>query len=170
MARVLVPRGVAGFLSAAVFRSPAADPGLPPHGGPGAATDHGHHRISIVAADLMLAIWTGRDLSVRAPDWLYGGTPLPFVKIYPTIRIMGARRLRGGRRGPLAVPDAHPHRHDDPCRRDDRGMLSASGVNVQRVFATTLRSRRFGRFRRRVGGSALSISPGEGTRVISWHR
>src|SRR6266478_5532733 len=44
--------------------------------------------ISIVMADLMLAIWTGETYQFEPPDWLYGGTPLPFVKVYPTIRIM----------------------------------------------------------------------------------
>src|SRR5262249_57136191 len=44
--------------------------------------------ISIVMADLMLAIWTGETYQFEPPDWLYGATPLPFVKAYPTIRIM----------------------------------------------------------------------------------
>ena len=44
--------------------------------------------ISIVMADLMLASWTGETYQFEPPDWLYGATPLPLIKIYPTIRIM----------------------------------------------------------------------------------
>src|SRR5713101_7762954 len=93
--------------------------------------------ISIVMADLMLAIWSGATYQFEPPDWLYGGTPLPFIKVYPTIRIMVLvvsvvvgvalwlflTRTRIGMMIRAGV--------------DDRGMLSASGVNVQRIFATT---------------------------------
>jgi len=123
--------------------------------------------ISIVAADLMLAIWTGETYQFEPPDWLYGGTPLPFVKIYPTIRIMVLvvsvvvgvalwlflTRTRIGMMIRAGV--------------DDRGMLSASGVNVQRVFATTFAvGAGLAGFAGVVGGSALSISPGEDTRYL----
>ncbi len=123
--------------------------------------------ISIVMADLMLAIWTGETYQFEPPDWLYGGTPLPFVKIYPTIRIMVLivslvvgvalwlflTRTRIGMMIRAGV--------------DDRGMLSASGVNVQRVFATTFAvGAGLAGFAGVVGGSALSISPGEDTRYL----
>src|SRR5215468_7540856 len=123
--------------------------------------------ISIVAADLMLAIWTGETYQFEPPDWLYGGTPLPFVKIYPTIRIMVLvvsvvvgvalwlflTRTRMGMMIRAGV--------------DDRGMLSASGVNVQRVFATTFAvGAGLAGFAGVVGGSALSIAPGEDTRYL----
>ena len=43
---------------------------------------------------------------------------------------------------------------------DDRGMLSASGVNVQRVFATTFAvGSGLAGLAGVVGGSALSIAP-----------
>ena len=35
-----------------------------------------------------LARWTGETYQFEPPDWLYGATPLPFVKAYPTVRIM----------------------------------------------------------------------------------
>jgi branched-chain amino acid transport system permease protein len=123
--------------------------------------------ISIVAADLMLAIWTGETYQFEPPDWLYGGTPLPFVKIYPTIRIMVLivsvavgvalwlflTRTRIGMMIRAGV--------------DDRGMLSASGVNVQRIFATTFAvGGGLAGFAGVVGGSALSIAPGEDTRYL----
>jgi branched-chain amino acid transport system permease protein len=123
--------------------------------------------ISIVAADLMLAIWTGQTYQFEPPDWLYGATPLPLVKAYPTIRIMVLvvsvvvgvalwlflTRTRIGMMIRAGV--------------DDRGMLSASGVNVQRVFATTFAvGAGLAGFAGVVGGSALSIAPGEDTRYL----
>jgi branched-chain amino acid transport system permease protein len=123
--------------------------------------------ISIVMADLMLAIWTGETYQFEPPDWLYGATPLPFVKAYPTIRIMVLvvsvvvgvllwlflTRTRIGMMIRAGV--------------DDRGMLSASGVNVQRVFATTFAvGGGLAGFAGVVGGSALSIAPGEDTRYL----
>ena len=123
--------------------------------------------ISIVMADLMLAIWTGETYQFEPPDWLYGATPLPFVKVYPTIRIMVLvvsvvvgvalwlflTRTRIGMMIRAGV--------------DDRGMLSASGVNVQRVFATTFAvGGGLAGFAGVVGGSALSIAPGEDTRYL----
>jgi branched-chain amino acid transport system permease protein len=123
--------------------------------------------ISIVMADLMLAIWTGETYQFEPPDWLYGATPLPFVKAYPTIRIMVLvvsvvvgvllwlflTRTRIGMMIRAGV--------------DDRGMLSASGVNVQRIFATTFAvGGGLAGFAGVVGGSALSIAPGEDTRYL----
>ena len=123
--------------------------------------------ISIIMADLMLAIWTGQTYQFEPPDWLYGATPLPFVKAYPTIRLMVLAvsvvigvalwlfltRTRLGMMIRAGV--------------DDRGMLSASGVNVQRVFATTFAvGAGLAGFAGVVGGSALSIAPGEDTRYL----
>jgi branched-chain amino acid transport system permease protein len=123
--------------------------------------------ISIVMADLMLAIWTGATYQFEPPDWLYGGTPLPFIKVYPTVRIMVLvvsvvvgvalwlflTRTRIGMMIRAGV--------------DDRGMLSASGVNVQRIFATTFAvGGGLAGCAGVVGGSALSIAPGEDTRYL----
>ena len=123
--------------------------------------------ISIVMADLMLARWTGETYQFEPPDWLYGATPLPFVKVYPTIRIMVLvvsvvvgvllwlflTRTRIGMMIRAGV--------------DDRGMLSASGVNVQRIFATTFAvGAGLAGLAGVVGGSALSIAPGEDTRYL----
>jgi len=123
--------------------------------------------ISIVMADVMLAIWTGLTYQFEPPDWLYGSTPLPFIKVYPTIRIMilvvavvigialwlFLNRTRMGMMIRAGV--------------DDRGMLSAVGVNVQRVFATTFAvGGGLAGFAGVVGGSALSIAPGEDTRYL----
>jgi branched-chain amino acid transport system permease protein len=50
---------------------------------------------------------------------------------------------------------------------DDRGMLSASGVNVQLVFAITFAiGAGLAGFAGVVGGTALSIAPGEDIRYL----
>src|SRR6185295_11261130 len=50
---------------------------------------------------------------------------------------------------------------------DDRGMLAASGVNVQLVFAITFAiGAGMAGFAGVVGGTALSVSPGEDTRYL----
>ena len=50
---------------------------------------------------------------------------------------------------------------------DDRGMLAASGVNVQLVFAVTFAiGAGLAGLAGVVGGTALSISPGEDTRYL----
>jgi branched-chain amino acid transport system permease protein len=123
--------------------------------------------ISIVMADLMLARWTGETYQFEPPDWLYGATPLPLIKVYPTIRIMVLvvsvvvgvalwlflTRTRIGMMIRAGV--------------DDRGMLSASGVNVQAVFAAVFAiGAGLAGFAGVVGGSALSIAPGEDTRYL----
>jgi branched-chain amino acid transport system permease protein len=123
--------------------------------------------ISIVAADLMLAGWGGGTYQFEAPDWLYGATPLPLVKAYPTYRIallivaviigiglwLFLNRTRMGMMIRAGV--------------DDRGMLAASGVNVQRVFIVTFAiGAGLAGFAGVVGGTALSIAPGEDVRYL----
>lgn len=123
--------------------------------------------ISIVLADLMLAIWTGETYQFEPPDWLYGATPLPFVRAYPTFRLvvlavsvvigiglwLFLTRTRVGMMIRAGV--------------DDRAMLSASGINVQRVFATTFAvGGALAGFAGVMGGTALSIAPGEDTRYL----
>ena len=43
--------------------------------------------ISIVLADLMLAIWGGKTYQFEPPDWLYGAIRLPLVRAYPIYRL-----------------------------------------------------------------------------------
>ncbi len=123
--------------------------------------------ISIVLADLMLAIWTGETYQFEPPDWLYGATPLPFVRAYPTFRlvVLGVSVVIGiglwlfltrTRVGMMIRAGV-----------DDRAMLSASGINVQRVFATTFAvGGALAGFAGVMGGTALSIAPGEDTRYL----
>ena len=106
--------------------------------------------ISIVAADLMLAIWSGVTYQFNPPEWLFGAAELPVVSVvkasgaavyikYPIYRLsvllvavavgivlwIFLTRTRIGMMIRAGV--------------NDRDMLSASGVNVQLVFAIVSR-------------------------------
>lgn len=123
--------------------------------------------ISIVLADLMLAWWGGSAYQFDPPEWLWGATPMPFVRAYPTYRlfVLGAavaigiglwlflNRTRIGMMIRAGV--------------DDRAMLSATGVNVQLVFAVTFAiGAGLAGLAGVVGGTALSIAPGEDVRYL----
>jgi branched-chain amino acid transport system permease protein len=123
--------------------------------------------LSIVLADLMLAVWGGKTYQFDPPNWLYGATKLPFVRAYPTYRLvllataivigvglwLFLNRTRIGMMIRAGV--------------DDRAMLSATGVNVQLVFATTFAiGAGLAGLAGVVGGTALSIAPGEDTRYL----
>ena len=123
--------------------------------------------VSIVLADLMLWIWGAEIYTFDPPGWIYGSTALPLVQKFPTYRIavfvmalaIGfalwwfLARTRVGMMIRAGV--------------DDRGMLAASGVDVQKVFALTFAiGAGLAGLAGVVGGSALSVSPGEDTRYL----
>jgi len=123
--------------------------------------------ISIVLADLMLWCFGGEIYSFDPPRAIYKAMPMLVVQKYPTYRIVVLgiaiaigcilwwflNRTRVGMMIRAGV--------------DDRGMLAASGVNVQRVFAITFAiGAGMAGFAGVVGGTALSISPGEDTRYL----
>ena len=134
--------------------------------------------LAIVAADLMLAVWTGVTYQFEPPEWLFGAATLPIVSVvkssgaavyikYPVYRLsvlaaaigigialwLFLNRTRVGMMIRAGV--------------DDRDMLSASGVNVQLVFAVVFAiGAGLAGFAGVVGGTALSISPGEDIRYL----
>jgi len=123
--------------------------------------------LAIVLADIMLWIWGAQIYTFDPPEVLYGSTRLPVVKGYPTYRLLllgtsivigmllwwFLNRTRVGMMIRAGV--------------DDRAMLAASGVNVQLVFAVTFAiGAGMAGFAGVVGGTALSISPGEDTRYL----
>ena len=123
--------------------------------------------LSIVLADIMLWIWGGEIYQFDPPAAIYGRTPFPFINTYPTYRLVllatavviglllwwFLNRTRVGMMIRAGV--------------DDRGMLAASGVNVQRVFAITFAiGAGLAGFGGVVGGTALSIAPGEDVRYL----
>jgi branched-chain amino acid transport system permease protein len=134
--------------------------------------------ISIVAADLMLAVWSGGTYQIITPEWLDGAVTLPVITViksdgstvflkYPFYRLvvlvvavvigiglwLALNRTRVGMMIRAGV--------------DDRAMLSASGVNVHRVFALVFAvGAGLAGFAGVVGGSALSVAPGEDVRYL----
>ena len=134
--------------------------------------------ISIIAADLMLAIWTGTTYQFQPPEWLFGAAELPVISVikssgdavyimYPIYRLsvlaaavavgiglwLFLNRTRIGMMIRAGV--------------NDREMLSASGVNVQLVFALVFAiGAGLAGFDGVVGGTALSIAPGEDIRYL----
>jgi branched-chain amino acid transport system permease protein len=134
--------------------------------------------ISIVAADLMLAFWSGNTYQFTTPEWLNGAVTTPVVTAvksdgsavmmkYPLYRLavlaaaiaigvalwLLLNRTRIGMMIRAGV--------------DDRAMLSASGVNVQMVFVAVFAiGAGLAGFAGVVGGSALSIAPGEDIRYL----
>jgi len=123
--------------------------------------------LSIVLADLMLWAFGGEIYTFDPPAWIYGSTVLPVVDKFPTYRIavlLAAIVIGIGLWSFLAKT-----RIGMMIRAgvDDRGMLAASGVNVQLVFAVTFAiGAGLAGLAGVVGGTALSISPGEDTRYL----
>ena len=134
--------------------------------------------ISIVAADLMLAIWSGVTYQFTPPEWLFGAVTLPVVSAvkasgavvyvkYPVYRL--SVLLVAVAVGILLWLFLNRTRIGMMIRAgvNDRGMLSASGVNVQLVFAIVFAiGAGLAGFAGVVGGTALSIAPGEDVRYL----
>jgi branched-chain amino acid transport system permease protein len=123
--------------------------------------------LSIVLADLMLWIWGAEIYTFDPPAWIYGSTTLPLINKFPTYRLavllasivigVGLWLLLARTRIGMMIR----------AGVDDRGMLAASGVNVQLVFALTFAiGAGLAGLAGVVGGTALSISPGEDTRYL----
>ncbi|HKX44720.1 MAG TPA: branched-chain amino acid ABC transporter permease [Burkholderiaceae bacterium] len=123
--------------------------------------------VSIVLADLMLWGWGAEIYTFDPPSWIYGSTALPLVQKFPTYRIaVFVMALAIG----LALWWLLARTRIGMMIRagvDDRGMLAAAGVNVQLVFALTFAiGAGLAGLAGVVGGSALSVSPGEDTRYL----
>ena len=123
--------------------------------------------ISIVLADIMLWWFGGEIYSFDPPRIIFKSIPMLVVHKYPTYRIVVLgiaivigfilwwflNRTKIGMMIRAGV--------------DDRNMLAASGVNVQRVFAITFAiGAGLAGFAGVIGGTALSVSPGEDTRYL----
>ncbi|WP_288902872.1 branched-chain amino acid ABC transporter permease [uncultured Sneathiella sp.] len=134
--------------------------------------------ISIIAADAMLAIWTGTTYQFSPPDWLFGAADLPIISVikssgaavyikYPVFRLVVLaiavavgiglwiflNRTRIGMMIRAGV--------------NDREMLAATGVNVQLVFVLVFAiGAGLAGFAGVIGGTALSVAPGEDIRYL----
>ncbi|HVJ34720.1 MAG TPA: branched-chain amino acid ABC transporter permease [Terriglobia bacterium] len=134
--------------------------------------------ISIVGADLMLAVFSGNTYQFTIPAWIDGAVPTPIVTavksdgtsvimMYPLYRLVVLATavaigialwllLNRTRIGMMIRAGV-----------DDRAMLSASGVNVHMVFAIVFAiGAGLAGFAGVVGGTALSIAPGEDVRYL----
>jgi len=134
--------------------------------------------ISIVLADLMLWIWGGDYYQILAPDWLSGPVQLPLITAiksdgtavylkYPVVRL--AIFVASVVVGILMWLALNKTRIGMFIRAgvDDRDMLSATGVNVQRIFILVFA---FGAglagMAGVVGGTFQSMAPGEDIRFL----
>ena len=122
--------------------------------------------ISIVAADLMLAIWSGNTYQFIPPEWLDGairtpiilavrsdGTPVPMAYPFYRLVVLAAAIVIGV--GLWLVLNRTRIGMMIRAGVDDRAMLSSAGVNVHVVFAIVFAigagPRRLCRRRRRHG-------------------
>jgi branched-chain amino acid transport system permease protein len=121
--------------------------------------------LSIMMADVLLWMFGGEIYQFDPPRAIFGRTPLPIVEVYPTYRLV--LLLMSAAIGVVLWWFLNRTRVGMMIRAgvDDRGMLAASGVNVQFVFAVTFAiGAGLAGFAGVVGGTALSIAPGEDTR------
>jgi branched-chain amino acid transport system permease protein len=134
--------------------------------------------ISIVAADLMLAVWGGNTYQFIIPEWLDGAVATPVITAvkssgevvymkYPFYRLMvfvaavvigvGLWLFLNKTKVGMMIR----------AGVDDRAMLSASGVNVQLIFTAVFAiGAGLAGFAGVVGGSVLSVAPGEDVRYL----
>ncbi len=134
--------------------------------------------ISIVAADLMLALWTGSTYQFEPPEWLFGVTVLPIVSVIKSSGVVVYLKYPIFRLVVLVIAIAvglalwvllNRTKLGMMIRAgvNDREMLAASGVNVQLVFVSVFAiGAGLAGFAGVIGGTALSISPGEDIRYL----
>ncbi len=123
--------------------------------------------LSVVLADLFLWHWGGETYQFEAPGWLSGTLPLPIVDKYSRLRlfVLGLACAMGLGLWLLL----HRTRLGMTIRAgvDDREMLAASGVNVRRLFLLAFGiGAGLAGLAGVVGGTVLSIAPGEDTRYL----
>jgi branched-chain amino acid transport system permease protein len=124
--------------------------------------------LSIVIADVLLWIFTGQVHQMEAPAWLQGPIrDIPLIRAYSAYRLsllgfgigvgVGLWWLLNKTRLGMTIR----------AGVDDRGMLSASGVNVNKVFAITfMLGAGLAGFGGVIGAVELSMVPGEDTRLL----
>ncbi len=134
--------------------------------------------ISIIAADLMLAFWTGTTYQFVPPEWLFGAIELPIISTikssgevvyikYPLYRL--AVFFSAAVIGVALWVLLYRTRIGMMIRAgvNDREMLAASGTNVQLLFVLVFAlGAGLAGFAGVVGGTALSIAPGEDLRYL----
>jgi branched-chain amino acid transport system permease protein len=124
--------------------------------------------LSIVIADLLIWVFTGQVHQMEAPALLQGPIrDIPLIRAYSAYRLsllgfgvavgIGLWWLLNKTRVGMTIR----------AGVDDRGMLAASGVNVDRVFAITfMLGAGLAGFGGVIGAVELSMVPGEDTRLL----
>lgn len=123
--------------------------------------------ISIVMADIYLWVWGGDTYQFDAPDWLTGTVALPLVHKYAEFRLVVLALSCSIGLGLWLL--LHRTRVGMMIRAgvDDKDMLSSIGVNVERLFVITFAiGAGLAGLAGVVGGTALSVSPGEDVRYL----
>jgi len=125
--------------------------------------------LSIMMADVLLWKFGGEIYQFDPPRAIFGRTALPIVEVYPTYRLV--LLAMSAAIGVLLWWFLNRTRVGMMIRAgvDDRGMLAAAGVNVQFVFAVTFAiGAGLAGFAGVMGGTALSIAPGEGSQTPAY--
>jgi len=124
--------------------------------------------LSIVIADLLLWVFTGQVHQMEAPAFLQGPIrDIPLIRAYSAYRLsllgfgiaigVGLWWLLNKTRLGMTIR----------AGVDDRAMLAASGINVNRVFAITfMLGAGLAGFGGVIGAVELSMVPGEDTRLL----
>ena len=124
--------------------------------------------LSIVIADILLWVFTGQVHQMEAPVWLRGPIRgIPLINAYSAFRLsllgfgiligVGLWWLLSRTRVGMMIR----------AGVDDRGMLAAAGVNVNRVFAITFAlGAGLAGFGGVIGAVELSMVPGEDIRLL----
>jgi branched-chain amino acid transport system permease protein len=134
--------------------------------------------ISIVAADLMLAVWGGKTYQFTLPEWIDGAVATPIITAVKASGQVVTMRYPLYRLVVLAVAVAigvglwltlNKTRLGMMIRAgvDDRAMLSVTGVNTRVLFVAVFAiGGALAGLSGVIGGSALSIAPGEDVRYL----
>ncbi|MDD5333951.1 MAG: branched-chain amino acid ABC transporter permease [Rhodoferax sp.] len=123
--------------------------------------------LSIMMADIFLWLWGGDTYQFDAPDWLTGTVALPLVHKYAEFRLVVLALSCVIGLGLWLL--LHRTRVGMMIRAgvDDKDMLSSVGVNVERLFLVTFAiGAGLAGLAGVVGGTALSVAPGEDVRYL----
>jgi branched-chain amino acid transport system permease protein len=123
--------------------------------------------LALVLGDLLVAHYGGDTYQYQPPALLFGSTPFPIVGAYPTFRfvVIASALLAGGGLWLLL----HRTRLGMLIRAgvDDREILSAMGFKVSHVLIAVVGlGAGLAGLAGVIGGSALSVAPGEDHRYL----
>jgi branched-chain amino acid transport system permease protein len=124
--------------------------------------------ISVIAADLMLATWGAQSYQFEMPEVLWGAMKLPVVGlVYPKYRLFVLLVAVAIGVGLWLVLNRTRLGMMIRAGVDNRDMLDATGIDVQRIFMLTFGlGAGLAGLAGVVGGTALSLSPGEDLRYL----